>query len=80
MEKNSILAAGSVLTKNVPDGEVCGGCPAKYIMTTEEYANKLLESTKGLLEVIQQAGNIKREEQKAIQEYCFNLMKTRGIL
>ncbi len=40
--KNSIIAAGSVVTKSVPDGEVWGGGPAKHIMTTKDYANKLV--------------------------------------
>lgn len=39
--RNSVIAAGSVVTKCVPDGEVWGGNPAHYIMKTEDYANKL---------------------------------------
>ena len=41
--ENSVIAAGSVLTKNVPDNEVWGGVPAKKIMSIEEYKNKLIE-------------------------------------
>ncbi|WP_026524028.1 acyltransferase [Butyrivibrio sp. MB2005] len=41
--ENSIIAAGSIVTKAVPDGEVWGGNPAKFIMTIDEYSNKLLE-------------------------------------
>ena len=37
---NSILAAGSVVTKSIPPGEVWGGVPARYIMKTEDYAKK----------------------------------------
>lgn len=33
---------GSVVTKDVPDGMVACGVPAKVIMTTEEYALKSL--------------------------------------
>lgn len=44
--KNSIIAAGSVVTKAVPDNEVWGGHPAKFIMTTEEYKNKLIQLNK----------------------------------
>ena len=29
--KNSIVAAGSVVTKSIPDGEIWGGNPAKYL-------------------------------------------------
>ena len=39
--KNSIIAAGSIVTKHVPDNEVWGGNPAKFIMTVDEYAKKL---------------------------------------
>ena len=41
--KNSIVAAGSVVTKSIPDNEIWGGAPARFIMTTEEYAKKQLE-------------------------------------
>lgn len=44
--KNSIIAAGSVVTKKVPDNEVWGGNPAKFIMTTKEYAEKLISINK----------------------------------
>ena len=37
---NSIIAAGSVVTKSVPPGEVWGGVPARFIETTKEYADK----------------------------------------
>lgn len=37
---NSVVAAGSVVTKDVPPNTVVGGCPAKAIMSIEEYAKK----------------------------------------
>lgn len=39
--KNSIVAAASVVTKHIPDNEVWGGVPAKFIMTTDEYAKSV---------------------------------------
>ena len=39
--KNSITGAGSVVTKNIPDGEVWAGNPAKFICKTVDYAKKL---------------------------------------
>lgn len=43
-DKNSVIAAGSIATKAVPDNEVCG--VAKFIMTTEDYKKKLVELNK----------------------------------
>ena len=35
-----IIGAGSVVTKNIPEGTVWGGNPAKFICTVEEYRDK----------------------------------------
>lgn len=43
--KNSIIAAGSIVTKHVPDNEVWGGIPAKFIMTTDEYAKRVQQKS-----------------------------------
>ena len=42
--KNCVVGAGSVVTKDVPDGTVVCGNPAKPICTTLEYAEKSLKS------------------------------------
>lgn len=39
--KNSIVAAGSIVTKHIPDNEVWGGVPAKFIMKVEDYFAKI---------------------------------------
>lgn len=44
--ENSIVAAGSIVTKHIPDGEVWGGIPAKFIMKVEDYARKVEEKSK----------------------------------
>lgn len=36
-----IIAAGSIVTKNVPDNSVVAGVPAKVIKSTDEYLEKL---------------------------------------
>ena len=42
---NSIIAAGAVVTKNVPKNEVWGGVPARKINTLEAFAEKCLAET-----------------------------------
>ncbi len=37
---NVIIAAGSIVNKNIPSNQVWGGVPARYIMNTEEFALK----------------------------------------
>ena len=39
--ENSIIAAGSVVNKDVPDNQVWGGVPAKFIMDIEHYYIKI---------------------------------------
>jgi acetyltransferase-like isoleucine patch superfamily enzyme len=34
---NCIIAAGSIVAKDIPDNSVVGGVPAKYIKSSEEY-------------------------------------------
>ena len=40
---NSIIAAGAVVTKDVPENSVVGGVPAKIICTMDEYLGKRKE-------------------------------------
>lgn len=42
---NSIVGAGSLVTKNIPSGEVWGGVPAKFIGTTVDFAEKCLQES-----------------------------------
>lgn len=39
--KNSVIGAGSVVTGHIPDNEVWGGNPARFIMKTIDYAKKV---------------------------------------
>ncbi len=37
---NAIVAAGSVVTKDIPEGEIWGGAPARKIGTVDEFVKK----------------------------------------
>ena len=41
---NCIVGFGSVVTKNIPDGEIWEGVPAHFICTIEEYYKKNLDN------------------------------------
>ena len=41
---DAIIAAGAVVTKSVPPGEVWGGVPAHFILTTKDYAAKCFDN------------------------------------
>ncbi len=60
---NCIIAAGSIVTKDVPDHSVVGGIPAKYIKSTDAYLEGIKNKSLHL-------GHLKGEEKdKALRKY-----------
>ena len=42
ISKNCVIGGGSVVCKNIPEGQVWAGVPARYICSIEEYKEKML--------------------------------------
>ncbi|ENQ3078074.1 acyltransferase [Bacillus sp. WLY-B-L8] len=73
--KNSIVAAGSIVTKSVPEGSIVAGNPAKVISTVESYIekNRTLSSVAKIYDssfTIQ--GNISHSDKEKMYEELVN--------
>lgn len=69
--ENSIIAAGSIVTKHIPANEVWGGIPAKDIMNIDEYAKRVVEESKSYPWMNKKC-NSNEEFIKMRQDFFFN--------
>lgn len=71
--KNSVVAAGAVVNKSIPDNEVWGGVPARFIMTVDEYANKNKQYYENVRLLNINDKNIKDQRKKLYKNYIEHL-------
>ncbi|WP_253957830.1 acyltransferase [Metabacillus halosaccharovorans] len=73
--ENSIIAAGSIVTKSVPENSIVAGNPAKVLSTIDNYMQKM-EKLKNTNKVYDKqytlAGNISQDKKKKMYEELKN--------
>lgn len=68
----SVVAAGAVVTKSIPDGEVWGGVPAHFITTTEKFAERCKKENP-----VYDKDEFKKNPKKEITKICEQMEKLR---
>ena len=74
--RNSVIAAGSIVTKHVPDNEVWGGVPASFIMTCDDYAKKVIERSSHYPWLWTKKTMSEQDRIRSRQEYLFGQKTT----
>ena len=79
--KGALVAAGSVVTKSVPDGVVVAGNPAKFVCTVEEYIERNKKynlGTKGLSFEAKKKALLAMDDNKFIKKGYINKRNRRN--
>ncbi len=71
---NVLVAAGSVVTKSIPDGVVVGGNPARIICTVEDYQNRNLNYN------IKTKGKTRKEKEQILFNTPDSMFVQKGIM
>lgn len=67
-----IVAAGTVVTKSVPDGLMVGGNPMRVIGKTEDFVKRTIENNKACRGVYKLKGEERRKYIESIPEECLD--------
>ena len=70
--ENSIVAAGAVVNRNIPSNQVWGGVPAHFIMTFDEYVDKMKEYYNNIKWLNVSDKELKEEQKRLFDNIFFN--------
>jgi len=76
---NSIIGAGAVVTHDIPEGSVAAGNPARVIMTTNEYLEKI-SSVSGQKTIFNEDYYIEKLDDRKRKEIIHSIGDSKGFI